>query len=385
MKKLSVALVFILLIAIISVALESKPIANFTYEIDGYVAHFNATSSYDEDGFIINYTWNFGDGKVGYGVVVDHSYIDEGFYNVSLTVLDNSGLNNSTWQIICIDVSPPYTVFKTIPSIPNGENGWFVSNVNVTLIAHDNLSGVKETYYKINNENWIKFSGNFTINEGVHEINYYSKDNAGNEENIKSREIKIDTTPPYTLCFLSANATNGWYNEELNVSLESYDNLSGVDKTYYRIDGDDYKIYNKSFVISEGKHVLEYFAIDIAGNACPLQRKEINIDMSSPTISLAAPYHGIYLFGRKIYTSAQTIVIGGITIEAYGFDNLSGVKEMKLYIDGEYKTNSSKSTIEYEWDEFAIGYHEIKVIVYDRAGNYKEMKEDVFIINLKWS
>jgi len=198
-------------------------------------------------------------------------------------------------------------------------------------------------------------------------------------------EIKIDSNAPVVTCNVS-NATNEWFNKAINTSIDAIDNLSSIDKVYYRINGVCYITYNGSIVIdAEGKYLLEYFAVDIAGNACPLQKKEINIDMSSPTISLSTPYHGIYLFGRKIYTSTQTIVIGGITIEAYGFDNLSGIKEMKLYIDGEYKTNSSNSTIEYEWDEFAIGYHEIKIIVYDRAGNYKEMKEDVFIINLKWS
>ncbi|MCD6331535.1 MAG: PKD domain-containing protein, partial [Thermoplasmata archaeon] len=268
MKKLAVVLVSIFLMATISMALNSKPIANFTYEINGYTVHFNATSSYDLDGSIVNYTWDFGDGNVGYGMIIDHIYADEGFYNVSITVIDDSGLNNSTWQIICIDVSPPHTELEVIPSIPNGENGWFISNVTLMLIAQDNFSGVEATYYRINNGNWMKFNGSFMLDDGIYEINYYSEDKAGNEENVKSEEIKIDTTPPYTLCFLSANATNGWYNQILNVSLESYDNLSGIDKTYFRIDKGEYKTYNKSFVIKEeGKHILEYFTKDMAGNA----------------------------------------------------------------------------------------------------------------------
>ncbi|MCD6331374.1 MAG: PKD domain-containing protein, partial [Thermoplasmata archaeon] len=51
---------------------------------------FNSTS-YDLDGFIANYTWNFGDGSIAYGRNVSHVYYNEGSYIVNLTIKDDDG------------------------------------------------------------------------------------------------------------------------------------------------------------------------------------------------------------------------------------------------------------------------------------------------------
>ena len=66
---------------------------------------FNGSDSYDLDGNIVNYTWDFGDGTMGYGVNINHVYVAAGEYAVTLTVTDNESLvdSESTTAII----SPP--------------------------------------------------------------------------------------------------------------------------------------------------------------------------------------------------------------------------------------------------------------------------------------
>ena len=59
------------------------------------VIWFNASSSYDPDGVIVEYLWDFGDGSNATGVVVGHSYVDDGNYTVTLTVADDDGATNS--------------------------------------------------------------------------------------------------------------------------------------------------------------------------------------------------------------------------------------------------------------------------------------------------
>jgi len=56
---------------------------------------FDGSGSYDSDGTIENYTWDFGDGNAGYGVGPVHIYNTYGLFNVSLTVTDNDGLSNT--------------------------------------------------------------------------------------------------------------------------------------------------------------------------------------------------------------------------------------------------------------------------------------------------
>jgi hypothetical protein len=52
---------------------------------------FNASCSYDPDGSIVSYSWDFGDGDTGTGQYVNHWYYDPGFYDVTLTVTDAYG------------------------------------------------------------------------------------------------------------------------------------------------------------------------------------------------------------------------------------------------------------------------------------------------------
>ena len=71
------------------------PIASFTYlPLDPAVNEiitFNASNSYDSDGFIVNYEWEFGDGFNKTGEVVTHAYASPGNYSVILTVTDDDG------------------------------------------------------------------------------------------------------------------------------------------------------------------------------------------------------------------------------------------------------------------------------------------------------
>ena len=52
---------------------------------------FDASGSYDPEGAIISYSWDFGDGALGTGVSPRHSYTTAGVYHVVLTVTDNLG------------------------------------------------------------------------------------------------------------------------------------------------------------------------------------------------------------------------------------------------------------------------------------------------------
>lgn len=53
---------------------------------------FDGTKSYDPDGNIVSYEWDFGDGAKGQGPTVIHTYKQTGTYVVRLTVTDDSDL-----------------------------------------------------------------------------------------------------------------------------------------------------------------------------------------------------------------------------------------------------------------------------------------------------
>lgn len=72
---------------------------------------FSASGSFDPDGDPITYSWLFGDGTSGTGVVVNHTYNSFGLMTAQLTVSDNRGGQGVTTQTIT--VNPPGTGFPT--------------------------------------------------------------------------------------------------------------------------------------------------------------------------------------------------------------------------------------------------------------------------------
>jgi len=68
---------------------------------------FNADKSYDEDGTITSFQWDFGDGNTGSGKTVEHLYTKPGIYIVTLTVTDTqNGEETDTVQVSITDEKP---------------------------------------------------------------------------------------------------------------------------------------------------------------------------------------------------------------------------------------------------------------------------------------
>ena len=79
---------------------SNTPRAVFTASMLEKVIPFNASFdgalSYDSNGKIISYIWDFGDNAAGSGAQVTHEYKKNGVYIVKLTVTDNQGISNSS-------------------------------------------------------------------------------------------------------------------------------------------------------------------------------------------------------------------------------------------------------------------------------------------------
>jgi len=66
---------------------EAKPIIH-AGGVHNLTVTLSTGEAYDEDGDELNYTWDFGDGKGGSGLSIDHTYSQAGNYSVILTVSD---------------------------------------------------------------------------------------------------------------------------------------------------------------------------------------------------------------------------------------------------------------------------------------------------------
>lgn len=131
-----------------------------------------------------------------------------------------------------IDQEPPLTTHTISGDI--GKNGWYRHIDHIIFTAIDNTSGVVHTYCKVDSGVWVEYTTPFVFDtDGIHTFEYYSIDNAGNQESIKGPfTLKFDPTPPtidlvkfqidlFTIKFIA----------------EASDSTSGVDYVLFSIDG----------------------------------------------------------------------------------------------------------------------------------------------------
>jgi len=78
---------------------------------------FDASDSLSLEGEITNYKWNFGDGKERVGRKVSYSFENEGIYEVTLELLDDSGNKIQYFENFTVSSSPS-GLFPKITSIP---------------------------------------------------------------------------------------------------------------------------------------------------------------------------------------------------------------------------------------------------------------------------
>ena len=192
---------------------NSFPTANFESSIDGKKVTFDASASSDKDGTIENYTWNFGDTKIGYGKIIDHTYDKEGeTYTVTLKVTDNKG-NYST---ISKDIKINDTTNPTVEIIKPAKKGIYVNNefrrsrllgmpfiigdITIEVNATDDGSGIEKVEFYIGNslqgnDTSVPYTFNWTKGRirlfHIFRIKVVAHDNAGNQAEAKMVVRKI--------------------------------------------------------------------------------------------------------------------------------------------------------------------------------------------------
>ena len=143
------------------------------------------------------------------------------------------------------DTTPPVTTCTLDPSEPDGDNGWYVHDVEVTLNATDDLSGVKEIKYRVGSGSWQTITGDngsFVVDCDGNDrpIEFYAIDNSGNEEIHQIVTIDMDQTEPDIEAVLwdSYKENCRWY---ITFTCDAVDETSGMDRVEMYIDDEHYQ------------------------------------------------------------------------------------------------------------------------------------------------
>ena len=86
---------------------------------EGSTVAMSAAASFDPNGTVASYAWNFGDGIASTGPSLSHTYAQDGDYTVRLIVTDNDGLADTTTSAVRVsNVAPTILPFGGATLLP---------------------------------------------------------------------------------------------------------------------------------------------------------------------------------------------------------------------------------------------------------------------------
>jgi hypothetical protein len=257
-----------------------------------------------------------------------------------------------------IDVTAPTTAGNGLTDAAT----WTAGSPLVWLLGDDGSGvGLAHTYYSVNEGPWTEALGAFFVaDEGAHLFKYYSVDLVGNREDVKTGYANVDTAGPMTTVDDFDLSGTAWLSSDQAISFTAADGAgSGVDKTYYSVDGDAPAIAmgNLFLVSGEGTHTLSYWSVDKIGNVEDEHSGTVNIDTVAPTATAAGldPSAGSWTSGTR------TVILGA------GDGSGSGVKAIYYTLDG-----GPRQTYAGEFDVAGDGAHVVTYWAVDYAGNVED-------------
>ena len=192
----------------------------------------------------------------------DHS--NDGIHTVRYWSEDQAGNIEGTESChVKIDTTAPVTT-------DSASGGWLTGPTTVTLTPSDAASGVKTTAYCLDDGLWQNGTSVQVLDDGVHTIAYASTDNAGNVEQTKTCQVKIDSHAPITTV---AGNDAAWHRKPVTLTFAATDvGPSGVKQTQFRLDSQKWTTGQTLTVPApanhkgDGVHTIYYRSTDNAGN-----------------------------------------------------------------------------------------------------------------------
>lgn len=270
-----------------------------------------------------------------------------------------------------VDNTPPNTDISVgMPKFASADGTFYVvKDAIFTLAATDNLSGVKMTEYRVDGGQWTVYAPFKIATEGSHLIEFRSVDNLGNMEAVRTLSVIVDNTPPITdLTIGTPKYESGgttYVAGKTTLTLTGKDQLSGVEKTEFRIDGASWATGTSIILPGEGTHTIAYRSKDTVGNMEDEKSVTLTVDNTPPVTNIEFSYQK-YSNGQGILVSRETQVILSAS------DNLSGVKGTYYRFDDEAGWRSYSGA--FKLAELSFGSHAIHFTSADNVENSEAEK-----------
>jgi hypothetical protein len=290
----------------------------------------------------------------------------EGENTIYYFSVDNVGNTEDTkTSSFVLDLTPPMSNY-TLSDV-YGDN-ILGPTFNIGLESTDNLSGVKGTYFTIDDMSQREYGSPIDLSglsDGPHTLRFYSDDNVENEESMKELIFYLDKINPETELAVIGDkhdATYYYVSARTTFELTATDNKAGVAKTSFSVSKQDAQTYTAAFSLPNelGLHSITYNSEDNVRNVEEKETRTFYMDNKSPNTSID--------YGKPQFFTRDTLFINQTTpITIIPRDKHSGVQATTTYVNGEVQAGN----------EFTIpteGHKEIVFSSVDMVNNQEENK-----------
>jgi hypothetical protein len=246
------------------------------------------------------------------------------------------------------------------------------------LLSEDDLSTVDFVEYKVNDGEYVKYTGPISLSkEGITTVTYRAVDKVGNRENAQVLNFVVDNTPPIA----SLKPVDPLHKEKNTVyasSKNTYiitaeDGSAGVKEIVYYIDNEPKQKYSTPIKLEkQGFHVINYYAIDNAGNQSPEQSFVVNVDTIKPTVEImeSQPFVNV---GEKKFARV------GTSFKVIAKDGESGIAKVLVKVDGATEFVPYVEDLTFS----TSGEHKIEAKAIDNVGNESDVVTSQFFYDVK--
>jgi len=230
----------------------------------GQYITFDGSRSYDRDGSIVSWHWDFGDRTFGDASIMTHAYAAVGVYNVSLTVTDNNGATDihKTIATIRVENEPP-----SVPVVTGIVVGTINTVYQYTAVSTDPENDTIRYIFTWNDGTNATVtnlsSSGITVNTthiwpaaGVYHVAVYAQD----KYNASSDSIQMLVLIDVSVAFLTGNLSGYLIDYGLTgIFTVFHNNITGLDSAVeleangtYLIDSDHDGVWDYRYNVTTG-------------------------------------------------------------------------------------------------------------------------------------
>lgn len=305
----------------------------------------------------------------------------DGNHVIRYASVDNLGHQEGAQQLdVVVDNTAPVTTLTLgTPIHEQGDVVYVAAETPVTLNSVDSGVGVASTEYRIDDGDWLTYSGVFTLaglSDGVHEINYRAEDHLANQNLVQSVTVVLDGSAPQTSIQVGEphyESERLYVTGETVFTLVATDANAGVAEILVRIDEGTWQTYAPFMLagLADGDHLIEYYSVDQLGHVETTHALAVVVDNTPPETAIRFENQS-YINGEQLLVSHRSEMVLSAS------DNLSGVAETLYRVDDQsvwsnYYEAVSLSGLEY-------GEHTVEYRSVDHVNNAETTRSVAFTL-----